>query len=309
MKKIKYLLSIVVISLVCIIGLSTVKAVTVPYLVISGPKTVAIGEKIQLKATYTIGNDFSPDPLGPKPDNYEEDHTTKAIWTSSNPLVAIVSSDGQVTGIGEGSVTITAEEPAGETESGTYDFGADAGIYEINVVKRNINSSNVTANITNKIYTGKEQKPSFVLKDGSTVLKSNIEYQILEYINNINVGTATIKIKGIGNYTGEKNITFKINKAKNPMTVKAFNKKVKAKKVKKKKQVIIPITVSKAQGTITYTKVSGNKKIKINKTTGKITIKKKTKKGTYYVKVKVSAAGNKNYNSVSKIIKIKITVK
>ena len=48
------------------------------------------------------------------------------------------------------------------------------------------------------------------------------------------------------------------------MIVKAVNKKVKVKKVKKKKQVVAPISVSKAQGVVTYSKVSGNKKIKVN---------------------------------------------
>ena len=75
----------------------------------------------------------------------------------------------------------------------------------------------------------------------------------------------------------------------------------------------------KGQGKMTYTltsakkgKKSFKKYFKINKSTGKVTIKKnkKMKKGTYKVKVKVKAAGNSNYNaSAWKTVTFKIKVK
>ena len=72
---------------------------------------------------------------------------------------------------------------------------------------------------------------------------------------------------------------------------------------------VIKVT-NKGQGTISYAKVSGNKKITINKKTGKVTVKKGLKKGTYKVKVKVKAAGNTNYKaSAWKNVTFKITVK
>ena len=162
--------------------------------------------------------------------------------------------------------------------------------------------------ITNRTYNGKNQTQNIVVKYNGATLKAGTDFTV-NYNNHKNAGTAVLTIVGKNGYTGAVTKTFKINKAKNPMTVKAVNKKVKAKKVKKKKQVITPITASKAQGTVTYTKVSGNKKIKIDSKTGKITVKKKTKKGTYYVKVKVSAAGNKNYSAATKTVTIKITIK
>ena len=63
------------------------------------------------------------------------------------------------------------------------------------------------------------------------------------------------------------------------------------------------------QGKMTYSKASGNKKITINKKTGKITVKKGLKKGTYKVKMKVRAAGNTNYNAAVKSVSFKIKVK
>lgn len=68
--------------------------------------------------------------------------------------------------------------------------------------------------------------------------------------------------------------------------------------------------ISKGQGTKTYVKKSGNPKIKIAKTTGKVTVKKGLKKGTYKVRVKVRAAGNTNYKaSTTKTVTFKIRVK
>ena len=52
------------------------------------------------------------------------------------------------------------------------------------------------------------------------------------------------------------------------------------------------------------------KKITINKTTGKVTVKKKLKKGKYKIKVKVMSTGNATYkSSVWKTVTFKIKVK
>ena len=64
-----------------------------------------------------------------------------------------------------------------------------------------------------------------------------------------------------------------------------------------------------AKGTVTYAKASGDKKISINKKTGKVTIKKGLKKGTYKVGVTVKAAGTSKYEAVRKKVTVKITVK
>lgn len=99
----------------------------------------------------------------------------------------------------------------------------------------------------------------------------------------------------------------------NPLKVSAKTAKVKYKKVRKKTQTLAVskvLTIKDAQGALSFAKVSGNKKIKINSKTGKVTIKKKLKKGTYKVKVKVKAAGNEEYfASAWKTVTFKIKVK
>ena len=74
-------------------------------------------------------------------------------------------------------------------------------------------------------------------------------------------------------------------KLNNPMTVSTKTKTVKYKDVKKKKQVVTPITVKNAGGKVTYAKQKGSSSyLTINKNTGLITVKKKTAKGTYKIK-------------------------
>lgn len=115
-------------------------------------------------------------------------------------------------------------------------------------------------------------------------------------------------------YTGTKRHTFEISKANNTLSVKAKTATVKYSKVKKKAQSLtvtkVINTLKKGQGTMSYVKSSGNKKITINKSTGKVTIKKGLKKGTHKVTVKVKAGGNSNYKASStKAITIKIRIK
>ena len=133
----------------------------------------------------------------------------------------------------------------------------------------------------------------------------------VEYVNNKSVGTAKVIFRGIGNFKGTKTETFKINKRNNTLT--AGGKKITVNKsaVKKKNKKITrkkAITVSKAIGKVTYKKASGNKKLTVAKN-GTITIRKGLSKGTYTLKVKVTAAGNSTYKAKTKTVAVKIKVK
>ena len=58
-----------------------------------------------------------------------------------------------------------------------------------------------TVSVANQTYTGSALTPKPTVKMGSTTLKEGTDYA-LSYANNTNVGTATITIRGVGNYTG-----------------------------------------------------------------------------------------------------------
>ncbi len=109
--------------------------------------------------------------------------------------------------------------------------------------------------------------------------------------------------------TTAKTVEFSIAKASQSPKVTAKTKTVKKAKVKKKAQKVTGVfTVKGAQGKVTYAKKSGSAKLKVA-SNGKITVKKKTKKGTYKVKVVVKAAGNGNYNAATKTVTVKVKVK
>ena len=106
----------------------------------------------------------------------------------------------------------------------------------------------------------------------------------------------------------------KCAKYDNTLSIKVKKPTVKYSKLRKKTQKIALkkwATVTKAQGTVTYTKVKGNKNIKVNSKTGKITIKKKgLKKGKIYtVRIKAKAAGNDMYKAKVQTVTVKIKVK
>ena len=198
-------------------------------------------------------------------------------------------------------------------------YGTD---WELNVTiiaeyaSETINIADVKAALSKNTFTynGNVQKPTVTLTNGR-VLKEGVDYTI-QWSNpsSKNAGTYTLTIIGKGAYAGTAKATYKITKASNPLKVKGKTVKVKFKKLKKKAQKLKVTKVvkftKKGQGTLTYKKVKGNKKITISKKNGKVTIKKGLKKGTYKVKVKIKAKGNTNYKaSAFKTITFKIKVK
>ena len=106
----------------------------------------------------------------------------------------------------------------------------------------------------------------------------------------------------------------KVKKA-NTYKLKSKTVKIKYKKLKKKAKKVWGFRIlSKGQGKKTYKivkvkKAKFKKYFKINKKTGKITVKKKLKKGTYKVKIKGTAAGDDNHEAKTLTITAKIKVK
>lgn len=147
-------------------------------------------------------------------------------------------------------------------------------------------------------YNGKAQKPTVYAIKG-VVLNQGTDYDVRYVTNSINAGKYNVIVIGKGNYTGNVTVGYQIAKASNPLKLSAKTCTVKFASLKKKSQAL---AISKAvkftkkgQGKMIYAKASGNKKISINKSTGKITVAKGLGKGTYKVKVKIRANGNANY--------------
>lgn len=162
---------------------------------------------------------------------------------------------------------------------------------------------------TSYAYNGKVQKPSVTVKDAKNgSLKLNTDYTVTYSGGQKNAGTYKVVVKGKGNYDFTKTLTYKITKATATVKISTSSKTVKYRKVKKKKQTFNLSASASSKGKLTYKKTSGNNKITVSKT-GKVTVKKGLKKGTYKVKIKVSAAAVTNYNAASATKTIKVVVK
>ena len=189
---------------------------------------------------------------------------------------------------------------------GNYTGEASA---EFTISKASIKNASVSG-LKTLTYNGKAQTQQPVVKVGSKTLKKGTDYTVVT-TGNKNAGKATVTITGKGNYKGTAKTAFTIAKAANPAKVTVAQKAVKLADVKKKAQAASPISVAKAQGAVTYAKVASGSSsyLSVNKTTGKVTVKKGTKKGTYTIKVKVSVAGNANYKALTKTVTAKVQVK
>lgn len=193
----------------------------------------------------------------------------------------------------------------------TYPILVDAPIMApacVVTVVKDIAGAQIT--VDNATYTGKTLTPAVkVAMDGKN-LTAGTDYTVA-YSNNTNAGKGTVALTGIGEYGGSASQTFTIAKAKQPMKVTAKGKTFKVKKLKKAKKSYQAVKVTKNKGKVSYKVTYKNKKSKkaLSFKNGKVTVKKKTKKGTYQLTVKVTAKGNANYNAGTITKKIKIKVK
>ena len=130
-------------------------------------------------------------------------------------------------------------------------------------------------------------------------------------------GTYAVKVRvtaaGSPNYrAGSKTVSYKVvvKKAANPMTLTPVARTASYSTLRTKSVTVTkPLTVSGSIGTKTYARAQNSNYFTVDKATGRVTIKKGTPKGTYTLKVKVTAAGGPNYEAGSKTVTGKITVK
>lgn len=101
--------------------------------------------------------------------------------------------------VGKGIITITG-------------IGAYTGTIEreFNIEQKNIKNT-LISDIDAQIYDGNKKEPEIIISSDGIILKKDEDYN-LTYENNTKEGTATIKIQGIGNYTGTTTKTFNIVK-------------------------------------------------------------------------------------------------
>ena len=183
---------------------------------------------------------------------------------------------------------------------------------ETRVLLQNIQDGSVK--VSGQVYSGSLLTPDPVVKVGNKTLEKNKDYT-LRYKNNKAAGTATLTVQGKGNYYGTVTKEFRISKVSNTITKFSPAEKVYKASALKKKAKTFQLKASVKGGarkifTVNKAKTSAKAKkyIKITKD-GKVTVKRGTPKGTYTVKVKVTAEGTRNYKKTTATKKIKIIVR
>ena len=94
--------------------------------------------------------------------------------------------------------------------------GEYAGSLSISFTIRplSLDSGSVTVSrIRDVVYNGKSQEPSLTVKYGKTVLKKDVDYTV-SYYWNVDAGTASVTIRGKGNYEGSVYTNFRITPKK-----------------------------------------------------------------------------------------------
>ena len=149
----------------------------------------------------------------------------------------------------------------------------------------------VVASSTGKVYNGK--KPCFYayyLEDGKTVQAIKVTG------TSADAGTYNLPVGDTG-----KTVTYTISKASGNTVKTTSSKSYSYKKLKKRSYSFnIGATALKSGSKISYR--SSSKYVSVSKS-GKVTVKKRAKKGTYKVAVTVT---NKNYQTVTKYITVRV---
>lgn len=130
---------------------------------------------------------------------------TDAACTTKTTTASGAASDGAAPK-NAGDYWVKATVPA----DGSYG-SATSDAKKFTISPRNISEVTV-ATIADQEYTGNHIKPTLTVTYNGAPLTSGTDYTV-EYTSNLNVGTATAKIKAKtgSNFTGEKVVTFKIN--------------------------------------------------------------------------------------------------
>ncbi len=120
-------------------------------------------------------------------------------WTVADTSIAEVA-DGSLVGKKVGTTKMSSKLFDGTTATMTV------------AVKADLSDATVSFPTSSFVYDGKAKTPAPVVVRSSDVLKEGTDYTT-EYASNTNVGTATVTVKGAGNYTGSAQGSFTITPA------------------------------------------------------------------------------------------------
>ena len=204
--------------------------------------------------------------------------------------------------------TIADDKDFAETEKAPTDPSAIKA-QTITVTVKN------TKGVVSKKYGDKAFYLGAKAKTGLTYKSSNTKIATVDSKGKVTIkGVGTVKItitaKASTSYkAATKTMTIKVAKATPVLKTKITSKAISYSALRKKSQVFTLGASTSSKGTLTYAKASGSSAFTVNRTNGKITVKKGLKKGTYKIKVKIYSKATTRYNAGSKTVLVTVKVK
>ena len=232
-------------------------------------------------------------------------------YKSDNEAAASVDNAGRVTinGIGKAVITVTAPQ--------TDSYEAAVKTTTVNIFKgaQEIKTSSGAIDMTlgdAPAAIGAEAKTELSYRSSD---ESVAQVDEAGNVTAVGAGSCTITIEAKENDQYESavlEVAVTVVKAVPSITAKKTSFSVKAKALKKKAQTVTFTAKSSSGGKITYSGKGKNAKskkaLKISKS-GKITVKKGTKKGSYTMKVTAKCAAAGDFAAASEVFTIKVKIK
>ena len=173
-----------------------------------------------------------------------------------------------------------------------------------------------TKNVVSKKYGDKAFSLGAKAKTTLTYKSSNTKIATVDRKGKVTIKAAgtvkiTINAKATSTYKAAtaKVLTIKIAKKAPTIKTKIGTKNLSYNTLKKRVQVFTLGTSVNSKGTLTYKKLSGSRAVSVNSKTGKLTVKKGLRKGTYRVKVQIKSAAKGNYTAGSRTVTVTVRVK
>lgn len=245
----------------------------------------------------------------------------KITWEVSNPSVISIDENGVFHALSDGATDVHCWISDQETGNSAYYL---LGLYvRTEPVVYGIENAEIKLSAESFVYDGTAKQPDVTVKLGDKTLIAGTDYNVT-YSNNTAVGTATVTISGVGNYSGTitKNFTItaaSIKDAKITLSKTSYNYDGKAKKptvtvklgnkkLVKDKDYTITYKNNKNIGTATVTiKGKGNYTGTLTQT---FTIK--AKKGTAFTsgsyKYKVTGTSTVAFNGIKSTKTTEVTI-
>ena len=257
-------------------------------------------------------------------------------YTFGNILDGDSPSYKQTVSLKKGKCFVRVTSDSGNGFQGTFSFAIDAVAQKPANQKKPLKDNTLAVKSTKKTVkyatvrkkkvtvspltvTGAVGKVTYTKVSGSKCLRVNPKTGKVTVRRGAKKGThrAKVKVMASGNATHKKGsktvkvtIVVRSPTKKNPMTVLTYRRSVSHASAQASNVVVAPLEVKNAKGKVTYKRLANgsSKCLMLNRRTGKVTVKKGTKAGTYKLRAKVTAAGDATHKKKSRTVKVTVEV-